>query len=87
MVELGTRFGRVDEESTDVGLFDGGEGTESGKLLDSDFTLAGASEASGIEDFDGLVFVPYFDAVDISSGSLLRANDSLLLLAKSVEEA
>lgn len=51
-------FGCIDKERADVGLFDCGEGAESGKLFYADFAAAWFSETGGVEDFYVLIFEP-----------------------------
>lgn len=87
LVELRMWFGRVDEEGADIGFFDSGEGAEGGELFDANFAFAWFAEAGGVEDFKSAIMKTYFDAVDVASRSLARADESLLLLAKSVEKA
>lgn len=87
LVEFGMRFGRIDEESADVGLLDGGEGAEGGKFLDANFAFAGFAETSSVENFESAIMKADFDAVDVAGSSLTRADESLLFLAEGVEEA
>ena len=53
----------------------------------SKLTLAGFSETSGVKNFNSLAFEFNTDAINVTSGSLFGADDGLLFLAKSVEEA
>lgn len=87
LVEFGMRFGRIDEESTDVGLLDGGEGAKGGKFLNANFAFAGFAEAGGVENFESAIMKADFDAVDVAGSSLTRADESLLFLPEGVEEA
>lgn len=87
LVEFRMRLGRIDEEGTDVGFLDGGEGAKGGEFFNTDFAFAGFAEAGGVEDFEGAVMKADFGAVNIASGSLTRADESLLLLTERVEKA
>ncbi len=87
LVEFGMGFGRVDEEGTDIGFFDSGEGAEGGELFDANFAFARFAESGGVEDFERAIMKTYFDAVDVASRSLARADESLLFLAEGVEKA
>lgn len=81
------RFGRVDEKGADIGFLDGGEGAKSGKLFDADFAPSGLAEAGGVKDFEGAAVETDFDAIDVAGRALARADEGLLFLTKSVEEA
>ena len=41
-------FSTIDEETADVGFFDGGEATECRKLFDANFAFAWLAKAGGI---------------------------------------
>lgn len=87
LVEFRMRLGRINEEGTDVGFLDGGEGAKGGEFFNTDFAFTGLAETSGVEDFECAVMKANFDTVDIASSSLTRADESLLFLAERVEEA
>lgn len=87
LVEFGMGFGRIDEEGADVGFLDGGEGAKGGKFLDANFAFTGLAEAGCVEDFEGAIMEADFDAVDVTGGSLTRADESLLFLTEGVEKA
>jgi len=87
LVEFGMGLGRVDEEGADIGLFDSGEGAEGGELFDTNFAFAWFAEAGSVEDFKGAIVKTDFDTVDVAGRSLARADESLLFLTESVEEA
>ncbi len=86
LVEFGMGLSGVNEEGTDVGLFDGGESAKGGKLFDADFALAGFTETSGVKNLESAAVVADFDAVDVAGGALAGRNESLLFLAEGVEE-
>lgn len=81
LVELGMILSGVDEESANIGFLDGSESADGGKLFDTNFALAGFAEAGGIENFEGAIMKTNFDAIDVTRGSLARADEGLLFLA------
>lgn len=87
LVEFRMGFGRVDEEGADIGFFDSGKSAEGGELFDTNFAFAWFAEAGSVEDFERAIMKTYFDAVDVASRSLARADESLLFLAEGVEKA
>ena len=79
-------FGGVDQQTADVGFFDGCEGAEGGEFFDADFAFAGFTESGGIEDLQGFAFEFDVYAVDVASSSLFAADDGLLFGTESVEK-
>ena len=80
------RFSAVNKEGTDVGFFDGGEGAKSGEFFDADFTAAGFSEASSVENFERLTLVFYLETIYIAGSSLAGADKGLLFFAKRIKK-
>ena len=62
---------RIYKKSTDVGLFDGGEGANSGEFFNTDLALARLSKACSVKDFNGLPLEFDADTIDVAGGSLL----------------
>ncbi len=87
LVEFGVRLGSIDEESTDVGFFNRGKGTESREFFDANFTFTRFAQAGSIKDFNGATVIFDFDTVDIAGSSLTGADEGLLFLAKGIEKA
>lgn len=79
-------LGSIDKKSADIGLFDGGKGTEGREFLNTNLALTGFTESSGVEDFESTTMEFNFDAVDIAGGTLSRTDKGLLLLAERVKE-
>lgn len=86
LIEFGMGLGSIDKKSADIGLFDGGKGTESGEFLNTNLALTRFTESSGVEDFESTTMEFNFDAVDIAGGTLSRTDKGLLLLAERVKE-
>lgn len=74
-------LGGVDEQGADISFFDGGEGAESGKLLDADFAFTRLAETGGVKNLESSVMIANFNAVDVAGSPLAGADEGLLFLA------
>ena len=76
----------IDQQGTDVGLFDGCKCANSREFFDTDFSLARLPKSSGVKNFNSLAFELDANTIDVTSGSLFGADDGLLFLTKSIKE-
>ena len=86
LIEPDVEFVDVHEQKAYVGFVDGLHGAEDGEFLDAGFLLALAADASGVEEFDGLLVVADADAIYITSGAGDVCDNRLLLARQRVKE-
>ena len=85
LVKFGMRFGCINEEAANIGLFDGGEAAEGAKFFNAHFALARLTEAGSIEQLDGLAFIFQFSAINVAGSAGKVGDHSLLLLCERIK--